>query len=406
MPTFKYKARGTRGDAVEGTIEANSSDGAASRLIESGLTPIDIQVFVEQASMDIALNSLFRPKVESSDLIQFSRQMHCMLRAGIPLFRTVKALSDTTNNITMANTLREVNTVLESGRTLSEALSQHQKVFSVFYVSLVRVGETTGKLPEIFKQLAFYLDRDNAARTKIKSALRYPSFVLSAIMVAIMIMSIWVIPAFSNMFDRFGAELPLPTRILMVISEFMVAYWHVVLVALGLLIYGWHIYIQSDAGRYRWDKIMLRLPLVGSVIYQASLARFSHLFAISINSGVPLITSLTVVAQALNNKFLEDRLLGMREGIEQGKALSLTATGAGVFDPLVLQMLAVGEETGTIGELLAEVADYYEREVDYAADRLSSAIEPIMTAVIGGLVLIMAMGIFLPMWDLASVALH
>ncbi len=406
MPVFRYKARGVHGDAIEGNIDANSPDIVATRLIEGGLTPIDIQPFVEQVSLASNLNALFRPKVETSDLIQFSRQMHSMLRAGIPIFRAVTGLSGTTSNVSLAQTLQEVTTSLESGRTLSDALSQHPKVFSVFYVSLVRVGETTGKLTEIFRQLAFYLDRDKATRVKIKSALRYPTFVISAIAIALAVISIWVIPAFSNLFQSFGAELPLPTRILMGISDFMVAHWPALLVLLAVLIYGVRLYVNTEAGRYRWDKLKLHLPLVGSVIYQATLARFSHLFAMSINSGVPLITALTVVANALNNTYLEERLLGMRGGIEQGKALSLTAANCGIFDPLVLQMLAVGEESGTIGELLAEVADYYEREVDYATDRLSSAIEPILTVVIGGLVLIMAMGIFLPMWNLASVALH
>ena len=406
MPLFVYKARGPHGDAMEGTIEANSTDTAATRLIESGLTPIDIQPYVEQASIVNNLNLLLLPKVENTDLIQFSRQMHSMLKAGIPIFRAITGLAETTSNVKLKNTLLDVMSTLESGHTLSEGLGQHPKVFSVFFVSLVRVGETTGKLQEIFKQLAFYLDRDYVTRGKIKSALRYPCFVLAAIAVSLAVISIWVIPAFKNLFDSFGASLPLPTRILMVISDFMVTYGAALLIVLMLGIYGIYSYINTDSGRYRWDKFMLNMPLVGSVIYKASLARFSHLFSLAINSGVPLITALTVVGHALNNSYLEQRLLGMREGIEKGESLSSTASNSGIFDSLVLQMLAVGEETGATGELLAEVADYYDREVNYASERLSASIEPILTIVIGGLLLVMAMGIFLPMWDLASVALN
>ncbi|NND72934.1 MAG: type II secretion system F family protein [Rhodothermales bacterium] len=406
MSVFKYRARGSHGDAIDGTIEANSTDAAATRLIESGLTPIDIQLYVEQVSLVNNLNLLLVPKVEHTDLIQFSRQMHSMLRAGIPVFRAITSLAGTTSSITLKKTLGEIMKTLESGRTLTEGLSHHPKVFSNFFISLVRVGETTGQLQEIFKQLAFYLDRDHATRAKIKSALRYPCIVLTVIAIALSVISIWVIPAFNSLFNSFGASLPLPTRILMAVSEFMVAYWAAMLVALAVVIYGIRAYINTESGRYRWDKLQLNLPLVGSVIYKASLARFSHLFAMAINSGVPMITALTVVGNALNNKYLEERLLGMRGGVEQGKSLSLTATNSGIFDPLVLQMLAVGEETGTTGELLSEVADYYDREVSYATERLSAAIEPILTVVIGGLLLIMAMGIFLPMWDLASVALH
>ena len=406
MPMFKYKARGPHGDAIDGTIEANSTDTAAVRLIESGLTPVDIQPYIKQVSVVSNLNLLLLPKIENTDLIQFSRQMYSMLRAGIPIFRAVEGLAETTGNVRLKNTLYEVMKSLESGHTLSEGLGQHPHVFSNFFISLVRVGETAGKLQEIFKQLAFYLERDHATRAKTKKAMRYPCFVLAALAVALAVMSIFVIPAFNTLFASFGASLPLPTQILMVVSEFMVAYWPALLLALASVAYGIHSYINTEAGRYRWDKLKLKLPLVGSVIYKASLARFSHLLAMAINSGVPLVTALTVVGKALNNSYLEERLLGMRAGVEQGKSLSLTANHSGIFDPLVLQMLTVGEETGTTSELLVEVADYYDREVDYATDSLSAAIEPILTIVIGGFLLIMAMGIFLPMWDLATVALH
>jgi len=406
MPVFRYRARGLHGDAIEGTIDAGSPDLAAARLIEGGLTPVDIEPCVQRLTLGDSLGSLFNPKVRTTDLIQFSRQMHSMLHAGVPIFRAVNGLASTTGNRSLAETLHQVAVSLESGHTLSDALGRHPHVFSVFYASLVRVGETTGKLTDVFRQLAFYLEREKRTRGRIKSALRYPTLVITAIAIALTVISIWVIPAFSNLFRSFGAELPLPTRILMQVSEFMVAYWPGLLLLLAVLVGGAQLYIGTETGRYRWGKLKLRLPLVGTVIYQASLARFAHLFAMAMNSGVPLITSLTVVARALNNSYLEERILGMRGGIEHGKALSLTAANSGIFDPLVLQMLAVGEESGTISELLTEVADYYECEVDYATERLSSAIEPILTVVIGGLVLIMAMGIFLPMWNLASVALH
>ena len=406
MPVFHYKARGSHGDAVEGTLDAGSTDAVATHLIDSGLTPIDIHLQAEHEDLRKGLNELFKPKVETADLIQFSRQMHSMLRAGVPIFRAVTGLSSTTANVSLKHTLEDVSRNLESGRGLSEALGQHPEVFSMFYISMVRVGETSGHIEEIFKQLAFYLDREKETRKKIKSALRYPIFVITAIAVALGIISIFVIPAFADMFRSFGAELPLPTRILMAISDFMVAYWPMLLGAIVAGIIGLRMFINTEDGGYRWDRLMLRLPLTGPVVYKASLARFSHLMAMSLGAAVPLITTLTVVAHALNNRFLEERILGMRSGIEQGKALSMVAANSGIFDPLVMQMLAVGEESGTVTELLEEIADYYDREVDYATERLSAAIEPILTLVIGGLVLVMAMGVFLPMWDLASAALR
>lgn len=406
MPVFSYRARGSHGDAIDGTIEANGTDTAAARLIESGLTPIDIQPYVEKDSIAGDLGLLLFSKIENEDLIQFCRQMHSLLRAGVPVFRAVTGLATASGSAMLKSTLHEVMDALESGRPLSEALARHPRIFSEFFVSLVRVGETTGNLEEIFRQLAFYLDRDHATRAKIKSALRYPCIVLAAIGVALAVMTIWVIPSFSNLFDSFGSELPLPTRVLMLVSEFMVTYWLALLAAFSLLFYGIGYHVRTDVGRYQWDKMKLRLPLVGSVVHKASLARFSRLFSISIDAGVPLTASLAVVGHALNNSFLEERVLGIRAGVEQGKSLSLTATNSGVFDPLVLQMLSVGEESGTTSELLLEIADYYDREVDYATDRLGAAIEPVLTVVIGGMLAVMAAGIFLPMWDLASVALR
>ena len=406
MPVFRYTARDQNGKAVDGTMEATGADVAAANLSENGLIPIDVYPCEELTPLATDLNQFFLPAIKNTDLIQFTRQMHSMLRAGVPMFRSVSGLAETTGNANLANTLHNVMSTLESGHPLSDALAQHPKVFSEFYVSLVRVGETTGKLQQIFDQLAFYLDRDYETRAKIKSALRYPSIVLAAIAAALAIVSIWVIPAFSSMFASFGSDLPFQTRILVAISDFMYAHWFLLLTAVGTFAYGLYRYVRTDTGRYRWDRIKLRLPLVGGVVYKASLARFSYLFSMAINSGVPLITALAVVGNALNNRYLEDRLLEMREGIAHGRPLSLAATHSGIFDPLVLQMLTVGEETGTTGELLEEVADYYDREVRYATENLSAAIEPILTVVIGGMLLLLAMGIFLPMWDLASVALR
>jgi MSHA biogenesis protein MshG len=406
MPVFTYKARGTRGDAIEGTLEAHAPDAAAAQLIEGGLTPVDIQPLITGTGLSNNLGILFLPKITLIDLIQFSRQMYSMLRAGVPIFSAISGLATTSSNRNLKATLEEVMLSLESGRPLSDSLSQHPDVFSEFYVNLIRVGETSGQLMEIFQQLAYYLEREEKTRKQIKSVLRYPLFVISAILIALTIISIWVIPVFFNIFERFGAELPLQTRILMSFSTFMVENWKWLLFALLVSVTTLKMYVDTDAGCYRWHKLKLRLPLAGKIIYKATLARFSHLFALAQQAGVPLIATLTVVARALNNVYLEERVLSMRAGVERGNSLSLTAANSDIFDPLVLQMLAVGEKSGTINELLTELASYYDREVDYDIDRLSASIEPILTLLIGILVLILALGVFLPMWDLGSAALQ
>ncbi len=406
MPRFQYKARGMRGDAIEGVIEAGSTDMAASQLIEGGLTPIEIQPFSEKIGAQTKLSDLFPPPVETADLIQFSRQMHSLTKAGVPILSALSGLAANTRNPTLAKTLLGVIEGLEAGRDLSTSLAQFPKVFSVFYVSLVRVGETSGRLEEIFIQLATYLERDKKTRDQIKSALRYPSFVIAAIVLAVIIINVFVVPAFSNVFASLGANLPLPTRILVAVSDAMINHWEFFIIGALLLFTGIRLYINSESGRYRWHKAQLRLPVIGAVLYQATLARFARLFALAQRSGVPIITSLSVVGRALDNEFVQERVLSMRDGIERGESLSHTAAAAGIFDHLVLQMLHVGEESGATDELLQEVSEYYESEVDYRVDKLSAAVEPILIVALAGLVMLLAAGIFLPMWDLYKVALH
>lgn len=406
MSLFEYKARGPRGDAIQGNMEAANADAVAARLIEGGLTPVDITAAREKRNLSNDLNSYFPQTVQLTDLIQFSRQMYSLTRAGVPILSALAGLTSTTTNRTLASTLADIRQMLEGGHDLASALNQHPKVFSPFYIAMIRVGETSGKLQDIFQQLAYYLEREKSTREQIKKALRYPAFVLFVLAVAMVLINIIVIPAFSDFFKSFNATLPLPTRILMGISDFMMNYWPWLLGALAALIFGVIQYVRTEEGRYRWDKLKLRLPLAGPVIYRASLARFTRLFAMAQRAGVPLITSLTVVARALDNRYVEERVLTLRTGIERGESIARTAASAGIFDALSLQMLAVGEEAGTLDDLLLEVAVYYDQEVEYSINKLSSAIEPILTFVVAGMVLMLAMGIFLPLWDIGSAALH
>jgi len=405
MPLFQYKARGRRGDAIEGTMEAVSSDAVATQLLESGVTPINISTAQTGAATEIDFRKFFAEKVTDTDIIQFSRQMYSLTKAGVPMLSALHGLSQSTKNVTLADAIRHVTVSLEAGRDLATSFHEHPEIFSLFYISMIRIGETTGQLDEIFNQLARYMERDKRTRDQIKSALRYPSFVLIAISIAIGIINLFVIPAFAGVFAKFGSELPLATRILMNISNFTVAYWPQLLGVLGAGMLGIRHYIKTDEGRYRWDKQKLKLPLAGDIIYRATLARFCRLFSMSTKAGVPLITALTVVAKALDNRYVEERLLGMQTGIERGESITRTAAATGMFDALVMQMMAVGEETGSIDTLLAEVAAFYEAEVENDIDKLSARIEPILTVAIAGIVLVLALGVFLPMWNLAEVAI-
>jgi MSHA biogenesis protein MshG len=269
---------------------------------------------------------------------------------------------------------------------------------------MVQVGETTGSLPEAFLQLSVYLDREKDTQGRIKQALRYPTIVLVAIVLALGIINLFVIPAFAKVFTSFKAELPWATQVLVSTSNFTLSYWYVILAAAVAAAVGVRAFIDTPRGRYRWHHWQLKIPLIGPILYGAMLGRFARSLAVTLKAGVPLVQGMTVVSRAVDNDYIGARILEMRDGIERGETITRTAATTGLFPPMVLQMLAVGEETGAVDDLLVEVAEYYEREVDYLLKNLSSAIEPILIVVIGVMVLILALGVFLPMWDLSRAA--
>ncbi len=405
MPYFSYKGRNPRGELVQGRIEAMTADVVASQLMNTGVTPIDIvETHGEQLSGKRNIMELaFAKRPGLDDLILFSRQMFILMKSGVPITRAMMGLIQSTRNPYMVEALRTVLSDIESGHELGSALARHPGIFSTLFVSMIRVGENTGRLDEAFQRISHYLELEKDTRQRLKAALRYPFFVLGAIAVAITIINIFVIPAFADLFGRADVALPWQTRLIMATSDFFVNWWPVMLLALVGGFFALRAYIATEGGRYWWDKTKLRLPLVGDIIKRAILGRFARAFSMALKSGVPLVQALTVVARSVDNEYIAEDILGMRNGIERGESMTRTAAMTGQFTPLVLQMMAVGEETGEVDRLLAEVADYYEREVDYDIRNLSSTIEPVMIIAIGVMVLILALGVFLPMWDMAKV---
>lgn len=407
MPQFAYQGRNARGELVKGVLEGASSSAVADQLFNTGITPVHIDAAPAGggAAPGGGLRFSFgEPKVDLADLMLFCRQMHTLLKAGVPIVRGLAGLQESAQSPTLRAALAQVRESLESGRELSLSLRQHPKVFSTFIVSLVRVGELTGRLDEVFLRLYEFLAFEKKMGEDMKSALRYPAIVLTALTAAMFIVNIFVIPAFGKIFANFKIELPLMTRILLGTSDFFVAYWPLMLVGLVAGVAGLRTYVGTPAGRYRWDRLKLHLPVVGELVHKATLARFARSFALSGKSGVPIVQALAVVASVVDNAYLEARILQMRDGIERGESVLRTAVSTGVFSPVVLQMVAVGEETGEIDALMTEVADMYEREVTIEVEGLTAKLEPILLVVMGVLVLILALGVFLPMWDLAGAA--
>ncbi|HDY7960285.1 TPA: type II secretion system F family protein [Vibrio vulnificus] len=403
MATFHYQGRTLDGNKANGQIDAVTSEAAAEQLMNRGIIPVSITQGKTGSGLDFDLNALFAPAVPLEILVLFCRQLYSLTKAGVPLLRSMRGLVQNCENKQLKAALEEVVAELTNGRSLSASMQLHSKVFSPLFVSMIHVGENTGRLDQALLQLANYYEQELETRKRIKTAMRYPTFVISFIVVAMFILNVKVIPQFASMFSRFGVDLPLPTRILIAMSEFFVNYWMLLAGFIVGLIFGFKAWVATADGRERWDKWRLKLPVVGGVVNRAQLSRFSRTFALMLKAGVPLNQSLALSAEAMGNRYLELKILKMKADIEAGSQVSVTAINSGIFTPLVIQMISVGEETGRIDELLMEVADFYDREVDYDLKTLTARIEPILLVIVAGMVLVLALGIFLPMWGMLDV---
>jgi MSHA biogenesis protein MshG len=409
MPYFAYKGRNGRGELMQGVLEGADSNAVADQLLGSGVTPVEITATRKGAGSSAGQGwreRLFEKKVTSMDVQLFSRQIYTLLKSGVPIMRGLAGLQESAINKSFARVIKDLRESLDAGRELSIAMSRHPAIFSSFYLSMVKVGEMTGRLEEVFLRLFDHLEFERDMRDRVKTALRYPSFVVVAMVLAMIIVNVFVIPKFATVFKSFNAELPLMTRVLLATSEFTVAWWPTLLGAAVGAVFGFRAWVRTGKGRLAWDRYKLRLPIAGKIIHKATMARFARSFALSMRSGVPIVQALTVVSQTADNAYLSSRIEQMRDGVERGESILRTATAAEVFTPIVLQMVAVGEESGSLDDLMDEIAQMYEREVDYELKTLSSQIEPILISFLGVMVLILALGIFLPIWDLGNAALH
>lgn len=407
MASFNYRGRDAGGNTAEGVVEAESAGAAATLLGERGIVPLSITAGSSTraaARSALRFESPFRDKVQHADVLLFSRQIYTLLKAGVPLMRALLGLQESSPSKAMQAVLQDLRQSLDAGRELSMAMAPHKTVFTPFYLAMVRVGELTGQLEEIFLRLFHHLEFERFMRDQVRAALRYPSFVVAAMGVAILVVNVWVIPAFAQVFKGFGAELPLMTRILISFSDFVVAGWPWMLGALVAAVLAFRTWVRTERGRYSWDRLRLRLPVSGRIVQKATLARFARSFALATKSGVPVVQALTTVAQTVDNAYIADKVVKMRESVERGESVLRAAIAARVFTPVVLQMIAVGEESGALDDMMDEVAGLYQREVEYDLKNLGAQIEPILITFLGVLVLILALGVFLPVWDLGKAA--
>lgn len=404
MTIYNYKGRTRQGELVNGRMDGDTADAVAARLFSTGVTPIDIVAPGSERELDMLdlgrRLGFGRPK--TSDLVLFSRQMYTITKSGVPLLRGLRGLAASTHNTVLRRTLEDVLRDLEGGRDLATSFSRYPDVFSTLYVSIVRVGESTGTLEAAFKRLGEYLSQDQDIQDRMKAAMRYPAITVGVILIAIGVLTTFVLPKFAPIFKVLGDDIPMPTRIIMGFSACVREYWPLILCGMAAATFLVHQYVSTTSGRYLWHRTKLKLPIVGKLTHEAILSRISRSLSISLNAGMPMLQILTIIAKTAGNDFMAERVTKLRDAVERGEPLSRAASSVGMFPPLVLQMMSVGEETGEISNLLDEVAGFYEREVDYALKNLSATIEPVLIIAVGGMVLVLALGVFLPMWEMIS----
>ncbi len=407
MPHFAWSGRNEQGQLIEGVMEGAHGGLIAEHLAQSGITPTRIAETVPAGASFIAqlAHLLDRQKVTFIDVLLFSRQMFTLIKAGVPIMRALAGLQESAMSRAFAAVIKDLREALDSGRELSQALARHPAVFGNFYVAMIRVGESTGRLEEIFLQLFNHLEFQKFMKDQVKAALRYPSFVMLAMAIALVIINIFVIPAFAKVFKGFNAELPFMTRLLIGFSDFTLVWWPVLLALLIAAVIAFRLFVRTKDGRLAWDRFKLKIPIAGKIIRKATLARFARSFAMAMKSGVPIVQGLSLTGQVVENAWIEKKLEDMRMGVERGESVLRTAITAGVFTPVVLQMVMVGEESGALDDMMIEIADMYQREVEYELKTLSAQIEPILIVALGAMVLVLALGVFLPMWDLGKAAI-
>jgi MSHA biogenesis protein MshG len=406
MPLYAYVARDSRGERVEGRLESANAAALADTLATQGAVLVRADQSAADGAIASALGLRFGSRIGIDDLLLFCRQLATLLKAGVPLLRSMQGLYESATKPAFADLLERLRQQLESGRELSAAMQREGVIFSRYMVSMVRVGEVTGRMHEVFLGLHAQLSFERENREQVKSALRYPIFVLCAALVALVALNIFVIPSFAKVYRNLHTELPLITRLLIASSDFVVHFWPLLALAAVAAVGGLVYALRTPAGRRAFDGAILKVPILGPLVRKAALARFTKSFGLALEAGVTVVDALQVAVETTGNTVLAERIGQIRAAAERGETLAKAARATGVFTPIILQMVAVGEETGALGEMMNEVADYYQKDVEYAVRGLAAQLEPIMIVLMGGMVLVVALGVFLPMWDLSRAVMH
>ena len=403
MPSFSYKAFNASGGAVSGVIEADSAEMAADLLFSKGYIPSNVTA--QKAASESGWGARLRKmtsRVPAKDLIIFTKQFRSMIHAGVPLMRIFYVLEAQTQNAALKLAIANISKSIKEGSTLSIAMERNSHIFPPLYYNLVKAGEVSGSLPEVLARLVYIIEHEAKIKADIKSALQYPLMVTVALGIAFFVLLTFVIPQFATMFSRAGLTLPLPTKIAMGMHQFLTAYWYLGLGGLILMVVGLRYFLRTEQGQYLKDTLLLRLPIAGPLFVKAIMSRFASIFAILQSSGVPIMVSMKVLSGAIGNKAISAEFDQIREQMQEGKGIAVPLSRAKYFTPMVIDMIAIGEESGNIEEMLNQVAVHYDDEVAYAVKGMSDAIGPILIVGLAAVVGFFALAIFLPMWDMTK----
>jgi len=402
VPVYVWKGRTVAGEIQTGELTLDSQDEALQALRKRRI--IISSVREKKAEVKFGLPKL-GPGVTTRDLAIFTRQFATMINAGLPLVQCLDILTKQTEKAAFSHVIGQVMRDVEAGTTLAEALGkkEHSKVFDELFVNMVEAGEAGGILDNILMRLATYIEKAEALKRKIKGAMVYPAVVLTVAVLATSFMLIFIIPTFARMFSGFGAELPLPTKIVMGLSSFLRAYWWALVGGMIAAVVGIQRYYLTEKGRIQLDTLLLKIPVLGDVLRKGAVARFTRTLATLISSGVPILNGLDITARTSGNRVIENAIMAARTSIREGETISAPLRQSTVFPPMVVQMISVGEETGALDDMLTRIADFYDDEVDTAVDSLTSLIESIMIVVMGTIVGGMVVAMYLPMFKLINV---
>jgi len=401
MPNYQYKARDNFSKPVSGVMSADDENAVATKLNQLGVTPISITETKQESKVNKFLSSVV--KVKFSDLNMFTRQLATLQKAGLPILLALSALHEQTENKIFKEVIAQISRDIESGLSLSGALGKYPLIFDQLYINMVASGELSGRLDQVLERLATLREHDQTIRLRIKSATRYPLIVVIAIVVGFIILTTLVVPRYAQIYAQYTTALPLPTQILLGINYAVTKLWWLLIIVGAVVYFLFKRYIRTKLGRLTWDSLKLKVPVFGPLLLKLSISRFTRVTGTLMGSGIPILKILDISSGATGNVVISKAILNIKDNVAEGKGMSEPMKISGLFPPIVTQMVAVGEETGKLDELLIHVSNYYDEQVDYTINNLTSLIEPILIFLLGLAVLFMALGIFLPMWNLMSI---